>query len=104
MEVWRQLNEHYPNHPWHVQFQGGALIVKHALIDAYVTTYLKRQGFGFLMPKDKVMSNRRRDLVQGAILAGGAMLGLFGMRRARWDGEEQPVIPKDWKPRQQHHF
>lgn len=103
MEVWRQLNRHYPNHPWNVTFQGGALIVKHAVIDAAATAFLGRGGFGFLMPKEKVLSKRHRDLVQSAILAGGAMLELFGYRRAAWDGSE-PTIPSDWKRKQQSNF
>lgn len=103
MEIWRQLNKHYPNHPWNVSFQGGALIVRHAVINAHVAAFLKRDGFGFLLPKEKAETVRYRDIVQQAILAGGAMLELFSYRRGAWDGSD-PVIPKDWKVKQQAAF
>lgn len=101
LEIWKQLNKAYPNHPWLVQFQGGAMIVRHTVINAEVAAKLKRDGFGFLLPKDKLGSHK--EVVKSAIQAGGAMLELFGMRRGAWDGSD-PKIPSDWKPKQEANF
>lgn len=100
-EIWKQLNKAYPNHPWLVSFQGGVMIVRHTFINAEVAAVLKRDGFGFLMPKEKLGTHR--EVVKSAVDAGGAMLELFGMRRGAWDGSD-PVIPSDWKPKQEAHF
>lgn len=100
-EIWQQLDKHYPNHPWQVTFQGGAMIVRHAVINAEVSASLKREGFGFLMPKDKL--DNHKEVVKSSIEAGGAMLELFGYRRGKWDGSD-PVIPSDWRPKQQANF
>ena len=101
VEIWNQLNKAYPNHPWLVSFQGGAMIVKHTVINAAVAAFLKRDGFGFLMPKEKLGSHK--EVVKSAVTAGGAMLELFGYRRGAWDGSD-PVIPSDWVPKQQKGF
>jgi hypothetical protein len=77
------------------------MIVRHAIINAEVATHLKREGFGFLMPKDKL--DNPKEVVKSSVEAGGAMLELFGMRRGKWDGSD-PVIPSDWKPRQESAF
>ena len=100
LEVAQQLEKHYPNHKWSVSFQGGALIVRPELINAYAAEKLKRDGFGFLLPK----MSTHRDAVKSAIEAGGATLELFGMKRGAWDGEEQPEAPKDWVPKQESGF
>lgn len=101
LQIWQQLDKYYPNHPWIVSFQGGAMIVRHAVINAQVSSHLKREGFGFLMPKDKL--DNHKEVVRSCIQAGGAMLELFGMRRGKWEGED-PVIPHDWKPKQERAF
>jgi hypothetical protein len=101
MQIWYELNKAYPDHPWQVSFQGGAMIVRHTAINAEVAAALKREGFGFLMPKDKL--DNHKEVVQSSIQAGGAMLELFGLRRGRWDGSD-PVIPKDWRPKQEARF
>lgn len=101
MEIWQQLEKHYPAHPWQVSFQGGAMIVRHAVINAEVSAALKREGFGFLLPKDKL--GNHKEVVKSSIEAGGAMLELFGYRRGTWDGSD-PVIPSDWKPKQTEGF
>ena len=100
-EIWTQLNKHYPDHPWQVSFQGGAMIVRHAVINAEVAASLKREGFGFLLPKDKL--DNYKEVVQSSVQAGGAMLELFSMPRGKWDGRD-PVIPTDWKPKQEAGF
>lgn len=101
IEISQQLEKHYPNHTWLVSFQGGAMIVRHALINAYAAEKLKREGFGYTLPKDKL--GTPHEVVKSAIQAGGAMLELFGMKRGKWDGEE-PQAPKDWAPKQEAHF
>lgn len=101
LEIWKQLNKAYPNHPWLVSFQGGAMIVRHTVINAEVAAKLKRDGFGFLMPKERL--GTPKEVTTSAIQAGGAMLELFGYRRGAWDGSD-PVIPADWKPKQEANF
>lgn len=97
LDIWKALNKAYPNHPWSVQFQGGAMIVRHTVINAAVAEHLRRDGFGFLMPKDKL--DTARNVSKSAVEAGGAMLELFGLKRGAWDGSD-PTIPKDWRPKQ----
>jgi hypothetical protein len=99
-EIAEQLERHYANHPWSVSFQGGALIVRHELINAYAAEKLKREGFGFMLPK----IDNRRDAVKAAVDAGGATLELFGMRRGAWNGDEQPTAPPEWNPKQDKNF
>lgn len=101
LEIWQQLDKAYPDHPWQVSFQGGAMIVRHAVINADVAVKLKREGFGFLLPKDKL--DNPKEVTQSAIMAGGAMLELFGYKRGKWDGSD-PTIPKDWTAKQEAHF
>jgi len=101
MEIWRALERHYPDHPWQVSFQGGAMIVRHAVINAEVAASLQREGFGFLMPKDKL--DNPKEVTHSAVQAGGAMLELFGYKRGAWDGSD-PVMPANWKPKQEAHF
>jgi hypothetical protein len=101
LEIWQQLEKAYPDHPWQVSFQGGAMIVRHAVINAEVSAHLRREGFGFLLAKDKLTNHK--EVVTSSVQAGGAMLELFGMKRGKWEGED-PIIPADWKPRQEAHF
>lgn len=98
-EIWTQLERHYPDHPWQVSFQGGALIVRHSIINADVANKLKRDGFGYVMPAGML----HQDCVKSAVEAGGAMLELFGLRRGKWDGSD-PIMPKDWRPKQEANF
>jgi hypothetical protein len=91
LELYQVLNQHYPNHPWQVKFEGGALTVRHLVIDAAVTAALHRECFGFKVPKHLTT---RKDIVKAAIEAGGQTLELFGYRRGAWDGSE-PTITRD---------
>jgi hypothetical protein len=102
IEVAQQLEKHYPNHKWIVSYQGGAIIVRHELINAYAAEKLKREGFGITLPKDVVDSPQRA--AKAAIEGGGAMLELFGMRRGAWTGDEEPQAPKEWRPKQESDF
>jgi hypothetical protein len=100
IEISQQLEKHYPNHPWIVSFQGGALIVRHSLINAYAAEALKREGFGYVLPR--TVTNRR-EAVKGAIEAGGSMLELFHLPRGPWNGDA-PKAPPEWLPKQQAGF
>lgn len=100
-QIWEQLERHYPHYMWIVSYQGGALIVRNSVINAAAASALKAEGFGFVIPKDKI--GTYQDIVKSAIEAGGSMLELFGLKRAGWDGSD-PVPPKDWRPKQQAGF
>src|SRR5208282_5087376 len=93
LEISQALEKHYPHHPWEVSFQGGALIVRHKVINHEVAAALRREGFGFVLPKN--VAHNRRNAVKGAVEAGGAMLELFQLPRGKYDGRD-PVIPSDW--------
>jgi hypothetical protein len=99
--VLRTLNDHYPHHPWTVAVQGRGLIIRHLMISGVAAGFLKREGFSFLMPRDKMTTPK--EVAESAMRAGGAMLELFGLRRGACDGT-MPEIPKDWKARQQRKF
>jgi hypothetical protein len=101
-EIAQELSRAYPMHPWQVSFQGGAMIVRHEHINAHVATVLKREGFGFLLPKDKL--DNHKEVVRTAMLAGGEMLERFGFPRGKWDGERMPEVPKEWKLKQEAGF
>ena len=101
-EIAHELAKEYPMHPWIVSFQGGCMVVRHEHINAFAAGTLKREGFGFLLPKDKL--GTPKEVVASARLAGGAMLELFGYPRGKWDGERLPECPKDWRPRQEANF
>lgn len=101
LEIACELQRHYPDHPWEVSFQGGAMIVRHKSINHEVAAFLKREGFGMLIPKEQL--DNPKEVVHSAIQAGGAMLELFNLPRGKWDGRD-PVIPKDWKPKQEAGF
>jgi hypothetical protein len=101
-EIAQALAKAYPHHPWIVQFGGHAMIVKHEHIHAFAAGTLKREGFGFLLPKDKL--GNPKDVIHTAVMAGGAMLELFGYPRGPWDGERLPEVPKHWQPKQEANF
>ena len=92
-EVAQTLEQHYPNHPWLVSFQGRALIVRHILISDLVRNKMGRDGFGFVIKH--LDSSSASDLAKKAVMAGGQMLEAFKLPRASWKGEE-PVIPSEW--------
>ena len=103
LEVARTLEQHYPNHPWTISFQGGSLIVRHLAINNMVNRHIGRDGFGFLMPPDKFRACSSRVLVDTAIQAGGQMLEAFGLPRGAWKGEE-PIVPSSWRFKQSNNF
>jgi len=101
-QIAAMLAKAYPMHPWIVAFQGGAMIVRHEHINAFAAGALKREGFGFLIPKEKL--GTPKEVTRSAVIAGGAMLELFGYPRGKWDGERLPEVPKDWVPKQEANF
>ena len=105
MDVARQvasaLNRHYPGHPFVVDVQGRGLVLRHMEISILAGAVLRRQGFGFLMPRDKM--GTPKEIEASAVRAGGAMLELFKLPRGQWNGA-LPQVPDDWKPGQQKAF
>ena len=95
-EVGEALSAAYPNHPWMVSFQGHALIVRHAVISNAMTFATGREGFGSLLPKDKL--GTPTELRHTVIMFGGELLEAFGLKRGAWDGSE-PVVPVAWRKR-----
>ena len=95
-QVGEALNKHYPNHPWVISFQGGAIIIRHLSIAHAVWRELKRDGFGAVMnPK---MLNTPTEITKSAVRFGGELLEAFGLPRGAWDGRE-PVVPERMKVR-----
>jgi len=93
-EVATTLEQHYPNHPWLISFQGRVLVVRHLAISDLVRNSLGRDGFGFVLKHlDSATSS---ELAKNAVMAGGQMLEAFGLRRGAWDGTE-PTVPAGWK-------
>jgi hypothetical protein len=109
-EIGRVLNRHYEHHPWLIDVQGGALILRHRVITRVADEFLKRSGFGYVMPPHKRITYKQT--VASAVQAGGAMLELFGLPRGRNPfPDEQELylsglvkIPRDWVKKQQKGF
>jgi hypothetical protein len=109
-QVARVLNQHYPDHLWQIQVQGGGLVLRHHSISMVAAAFLKREGFSYLMPRDKM--GTPKQIEHSAIMAGGNMLELFGLPRGRAPIPDPDAlaasgliqIPKDWVQRQQAKF
>jgi hypothetical protein len=91
MDVGRALEKEYPNHPWIVAFQGGALVVKHMAISDEWKAATGKEGMCFLLPRDKI--GTASEVRYSALQAGGQMLEAFGLRRGAWTGE-RPKAPR----------
>lgn len=109
-QIAHALNKHYPDHLWQVSVQGRGIVLRHHAISMVAGAYLKREGFSYLMPRDKM--GTPKQIEESAVSAGGNMLELFGIRRGR---AEVPTpegmvaaglvkIPKDWVKRQTKRF
>lgn len=85
----------YPCHYWLVSFTGHALIVRHVLIASMVALECGRDGFGSLLPKNKL--GTVHEAMKEAVKHGGALLEAFKLPRGAWDGVHIPVIPADLK-------
>lgn len=95
------LNDHYPHHPWTVSVQGRGMILRHMMISAVAASALGREGFSYLLPRNKM--GTPKEIAHSAMKAGGEMLELFGLRRGAADGT-MPTVPKDWKSKQTRAF
>jgi len=91
MAVGEALEKAYPNHPWLVCFQGGALMIRHLPIADEWKNATGKDGMCFLLPKDKL--GTPKEIVKSAIKAGGQMLEAFGLKRGPWQGE-RPTAPR----------
>jgi hypothetical protein len=104
------LNRHYEDHPWVIDVQGRALILRHRVITRVADEFLKRSGFGYLMPPHK--KGTYNEIMASTVKAGGGMLELFSVPRGRnpYPDEEDMYrsgivkIPRDWVKKQQRAF
>lgn len=85
----------YPNHYWLVSFAGHNLIVRHVLIASIIALETGKEGFGSLLPRDKI--GTVHSACQVAVKFAGAMLESFKLPRGAWDGAVMPVVPADLK-------
>jgi hypothetical protein len=94
-EVLRRLHSHYPGHPWRVDFQGRALVIRHEDI-TLVMRYYGCDGVGRVLKH--IDSYSATHLADEAMRHGGEMLEQFGLPRACWGQNvpvPDPVILKD---------
>lgn len=89
------LETAYPNHYFLISFQGHNLIVRHVLIASLITVETGKEGFGSLLPRDKI--GTVHDACKVAVKFAGALLEAFKLPRGAWDGVTMPVIPEDLK-------
>jgi hypothetical protein len=109
-EVAAVLNKHYPDYLWHIQVQGGGLVLRNHSISCVASAFLRREGFAYLMPRDKMSTPRQ--IVESAVNAGGSMLELFGLPRGRAPIPDPDAlaasglvkIPADWRVKQHRNF
>ncbi len=109
-QVGHALNKHYPDYLWQISVQGRGLVLRNHSISMVAAAYLRREGFSFLMPREKMSTPK--DIEDSAIKAGGAMLELFSLPRGRAPIPDPDMlaasglvkIPADWKQRQQKGF
>lgn len=91
LQVGQALEREYPNHPWIVAFQGGALMIRHMAIADEWKMATGKEGMCFLLPEDKM--GTPAEITHSAIHAGGAMLEAFGLKRGAWNGD-RPQAPR----------
>ena len=89
------LEKAYPNHYWLVSFAGHNMIVRHVLIASWITVVTGREGFGSLLPRDKI--GTVHEACATAVKFAGALLEAFKLPRGAWDGQVLPQIPDDLK-------
>jgi hypothetical protein len=109
-QIAHALNKHYPDHLWQISVQGGGIVLRHAAISMVAAAFLKREGFAYLMPREKMCTPH--EIEQSAVSAGGNMLELFGIPRGKAEAPTPEAmviaglvkIPKDWVKRQVKNF
>ena len=94
MHVIKELDKHYPGHPWIVSFQGGALIVRHVDIAHAVTMKTGKSGFGSVLPPHR--GGSLKEILPSAVRFAGELLEAFQMPRGRYNPHEYPAICPDW--------
>ena len=75
-----------------VSFQGRAVVIRHLSIAHMVREQLGRDGFGAVLPPDKMRTHAQT--VQIAMRFGGLLLEAFGLPRRKWDGRPPVVTDK----------
>lgn len=109
-QIGHALNKHYPDYLWQISVQGGGLVLRNASISMVAAAFLRREGFAYLMPRNKM--GTPKEIEESAVSAGGAMLELFSLPRGRAplpDPDQLAAsglvkIPKDWVKKQQRKF
>jgi len=87
------LEKAFPNHYFLISFSGHNLIVRHVLIASLVTIETGKEGFGSLLPRNKI--GTVHEACRVAVRFAGALLEAFKLPRGAWDGVSMPVIPED---------
>lgn len=109
-QIGHALNKHYPDYLWQISVQGGGLVLRNHSISCVAAAFLRREGFAYLMPRDKM--GTPKDIEESAIRAGGSMLELFSLPRGRAPMPDPDAlaasglvkIPRDWVQKQQRNF
>lgn len=109
-QVAHALNKHYPDYLWQISVQGRGLVLRNHSISMVAAAFLRREGFCFLMPREKMTTPK--DIEHSAISAGGAMLEMFSLPRGRAPIPDPDAlaasglvkIPRDWVQKQQRNF
>lgn len=109
-QIGAALNKHYPDHLWQISVQGRGIVLRHASISMVAAAFLRREGFSYLMPREKM--GTPKDIEHSSVMAGGNMLELFSLPRGRApipDPDQLAAsglvkIPKDWVKKQQKNF
>ena len=95
------LNRSYPDHPWMISVQGRGIIVRHLAIANAVAMEIGREGFGSLLPREKLGTHSQ--VTETVMRFGGELLEAFDLPRGKWDGRT-PVVPANWKHKQDRNF
>jgi len=109
-QIGHALNKHYPDYLWQISVQGGGLVLRNASISMVASAFLRREGFAYLMPREKM--GTPKEIEESAVRAGGAMLELFSLPRGRAPIPDPDAlaasglvkIPADWVKKQQKNF
>jgi len=91
LEIGQILERHYPHHPWVINFQSRALVIRHLAIANAVAFESGKEGFGSVLPPGIVTA---KDLTQNVVRFAGALLEAFSLPRGAWDGRD-PVVPPE---------
>lgn len=109
-QIAHALNKHYPDYLWQISVQGGGLVLRNASISMVAAAFLRREGFAYLIPRDKM--GTPKEIEESAVRAGGAMLELFSLPRGKAPIPDPDAlaasglvkIPADWVKKQQRNF